>query len=110
VKFNFFIRLAVYIISNLELIVRSFSIVKEHKKAYISYGGVPLFQISHNRSNIQPGENEWGFGQIIAVVLTLGIFIDIVAAIRNLKKKDHTPPSQSSPPAEGSPPPKSTGN
>jgi hypothetical protein len=45
------------------------------------------FQIYDNRSIIQPGENEWGFGQIIAMVLTLGIFIDIVAAIRERQKK-----------------------
>ena len=36
-RFNFFIRLAVYIVANLELIVRSFLIVKENKKACISY-------------------------------------------------------------------------
>jgi hypothetical protein len=38
VRFNFFIRLAVYIIVNLELIVRSLPIVEENKKAYSSYG------------------------------------------------------------------------
>jgi len=57
--------LAINIISNLELI------------------------IYRNRSIIQPGENEWGFGQIIAVVLTLGIFIDMVAAIRERYWQKH---------------------
>jgi hypothetical protein len=49
------------------------------------------FQIYRNRSIIQPGENEWGFGQIVAIILTLGMVIDIVAAIREWQKIKHHP-------------------
>lgn len=42
-----------------------------------------MTQVHSNRSIIQSGENTWGFGQIIAIILTLGNFIDVVAAIRD---------------------------
>jgi hypothetical protein len=40
--------------------------------------------------NIQPGEQDWGFGQIIALVLILGCMIDIVVTLREeyLKKRN----------------------
>jgi hypothetical protein len=85
VGFNFFIRLAVYIIANLELTVRSLPIIKENK----SIQRLHRFQIYHNRPIIQPGENDWGFGQIVAIILTSGIFIDIVAAIREWDRTKH---------------------
>jgi hypothetical protein len=84
VSFNFFIRLVVTIIVNLELTVRSLPIVKENKS-------IRRLQVHRNRPIIQPGENEWGFGQIIAVILTLGIFIDIVTAIRERYGMKHHP-------------------
>jgi len=87
VSFNFFIRLAVYIIANLELIVRSYPSSKKMKCIQF----LRRFQIYSNRSIIQPGENDWGFGQIIAVILTLGIFIDIVTAIREWDRMKHHP-------------------
>ena len=74
-----------YIISNLELIVRNLPIIKETKGLQF----LRRFQVYYNRSIIQPGENEWGFGQIIAVILTLGIFIDMAAAIRERHER-HT--------------------
>jgi hypothetical protein len=42
-----------------------------------------ITQVHWNRSIIQSGENTWGFGQIIAIILTLGNFIDVVVAIRD---------------------------
>jgi hypothetical protein len=45
-----------------------------------------MTQVHSNRSIIQPGENTWGFGQIIALTLTLGIFIDVVVAIRDWRR------------------------
>jgi len=48
------------------------------------YGVATLELMVHsNRSIIQSGENTWGFGQIIAIILTLGIFIDVVGGIRD---------------------------
>ena len=42
-----------------------------------------MTQVHWNRSIIQSGENSWGFGQIIAIILTLGNLIDVVGAIRD---------------------------
>jgi hypothetical protein len=42
-----------------------------------------MTQAHCNRSIIQSGENTWGFGQIIAIMLTLEKFIDVVVAIRD---------------------------
>ena len=42
-----------------------------------------MAQVHRNRSIIQSGENAWGFGQIIAIILTLGNLIDVVGAIRD---------------------------
>jgi hypothetical protein len=42
-----------------------------------------MAQVHRNRSIIQSGENSWGFGQIIALILTLGNLIDVVGAIRH---------------------------
>jgi hypothetical protein len=42
-----------------------------------------MTQVHRNRPIIQSGENTWGFGQIIALILTLGIFFDVVEAIRD---------------------------
>jgi hypothetical protein len=50
VTFSFFIRLAVYIIANLELIVRILPIVKENKKAYSSYGDSRSVAIAQSSS------------------------------------------------------------
>ena len=74
-------------IATLELIVRALPIVKEYKCIQF----LLRFQIYRNRSIIQPGENEWGFGQIIAIILILGIFIDIVGAIRERFMMKHQP-------------------
>jgi len=79
VRYVIGIPLVVYIVANLELIMY------------------------RNRSNIQPGENVWGFGQIIAIVLTLGIFMDMVVAIREwYRLKHHSPSPRSSPPLKNS--------
>jgi len=57
------------------------------------YGVATLQLIVHRNSlNIQPGENAWGFGQIIAVILILGSLIDIVVAIRKQNAKEEMPP------------------
>lgn len=61
------------------------------------YGVATLELMVHaNRSVIQSGENTWGFGQIIAIILTLGIFIDVVVAIRDWRdaKKQRQRPSE----------------
>lgn len=60
---------------------------------YAVYGVATLELIAHrNRSNIQPGEDTWGFGQIIAVILLLGSLIDIVVLLRDryAKKETHS--------------------
>jgi len=74
---------------------------RNHRLRVIRYViGIPLalyivttleLMIYRNRNIIQPGENEWGFGQIIAIVLTLGMFIDIVEAIRKRLAMKHHP-------------------
>ncbi|KAF8470320.1 hypothetical protein DFH94DRAFT_216614 [Russula ochroleuca] len=62
-----------------------------------AYGVATLETIvSRNRSIIQPGENAWGFGQLIAIILTLGIFIDIIVAVREWWTKKRTPPDEHS--------------
>jgi len=53
-----------------------------------AYGVVTLELIVHrNRPNLQPGEDAWGFGQIIALVLILGSVIDILVTIREWRTK-----------------------
>ena len=41
-----------------------------------------VFQVQRNSSNILPGEDDWGFGQIIALILIFGSVIDIVVTVR----------------------------
>jgi len=60
---------------------------------YAVYGVATLELIAHrNRPNIQSGENTWGFGQIIAVILTLGSLIDLVVLLRDryARKETHS--------------------
>jgi len=60
---------------------------------YAVYGVATLELIAHrNRSNIKPGEDAWGFGQIIAVILILGSLIDIVVLLRDryARKETHS--------------------
>jgi len=62
---------------------------------YAVYGVATLELIVHrNRPNIQPGEDAWGFGQIIAVILILGNLIDIVVALRERYWKETPPGSE----------------
>ena len=44
-------------------------------------------QVHRNRPNIKPGENDFGFGQIIALVLLFGSLIDVVVAMREWHKR-----------------------
>lgn len=74
-----------YGVVTLELIVRSFPFVK--RRAYSR-----RIQVYRNRSIIQSGENAWGFGQIIAIILTFGIFIDMWVAVREWRAKKQNPP------------------
>jgi hypothetical protein len=67
----------VYGVATLELMVRSLPVAK------VAESLLTMTQVHSNRSIIQSGENTWGFGQIIALILTLGIFIDVVIAIRD---------------------------
>ncbi|KAH9986662.1 hypothetical protein BJV74DRAFT_531954 [Russula compacta] len=57
--------------------------------------------VQRNRSNIQPGEDAWGFGQIIALILIFGSVIDIVVTVRERWKgtssKDSGPRARSHP-------------
>jgi len=43
--------------------------------------------VQRNRAIIQPGEDAWGFGQIIALVLVSGNLIDIWMAVRERRKR-----------------------
>ena len=76
----FSIRPAVYGVATLELMVCSLPIAKAVECV------LTMMQVHSNRSIIQSGENTWGFGQIIAIILTLGIFIDVVVAIRDWRR------------------------
>lgn len=77
-----------YGVATLELIVRGVPIVKG-RKAYSR-----KLQVHRNGPNIQPGEDAWGFGQIIAVILIFGSFIDIAVAIhkRFVGEESKSPP------------------
>jgi hypothetical protein len=72
----------VYGIATLELIVRS--VTRCH--GIRTHGRRLAFQVHRNRPIIQPGEEAWGFGQIIALVLISGSFIDIWMTIREWRK------------------------
>lgn len=72
-------------VATLELIVRVVSVVIERGSILME------LQVHRNRPNIQPGEDAWGFGQIIAVILILGNLIDIAVAVRKRFEKK-TPP------------------
>jgi hypothetical protein len=74
------IRPAVYGIATLELIVRSVT------RCYGNCVHGDL-QVQRNRAIIQPGEDAWGFGQIIALVLISGNLIDIWMAVRERRKR-----------------------
>ncbi|KAH9958815.1 hypothetical protein BC827DRAFT_1269263 [Russula dissimulans] len=50
--------------------------------------------VQRNRSNIQPGEGAWGFGQIIALILILGSMIDIVATVRERRREEENSSSE----------------
>jgi len=50
--------------------------------------------VQRNRSNIQPGEGAWGFGQIIALILTFGSIIDIVATVREKRREEENSSSE----------------
>jgi hypothetical protein len=78
----------VYGVVTLELIVRSLPLSKK-RKAYSR-----RLQVYRNRSIIQPGENAWGFGQIIAIILTFGNFIDIWVAVREWRAKNQISPKE----------------
>jgi hypothetical protein len=67
----------VYGVATLELMVCSLLVAK------VTECVLTMTQVHYNRSIIQSGENTWGFGQIIAIILTFGIFIDVVVAIRD---------------------------
>jgi hypothetical protein len=75
----------VYGVATLELIVRGVPIAIERESILTE------LQVHRNGPNIQPGEDAWGFGQIIAVILILGNLIDIVVAIRK-RYGEKTPP------------------
>ena len=74
-----------YGVATLELIVRGVPIAIERESILTE------LQVHRNGPNIQTGEDAWGFGQIIAVILILGNLIDIVVAIRK-RYGEKTPP------------------
>jgi len=43
--------------------------------------------VQRNRTNIQPGEDAWGFGQIIAVVLIVGTVIDLAVIYKRSTRR-----------------------
>ncbi|KAI9455211.1 hypothetical protein F5148DRAFT_1226572 [Russula earlei] len=56
------------------------------------YGVATLELIVHrNRPNIQPGEDAWGFGQIISLILIFGSIVDIVVTVRERYTKEENP-------------------
>jgi hypothetical protein len=44
----------------------------------VQEGVLRHFQVQYNHVNIESGEDDWGFAQIIAVVLILGCLVDTV--------------------------------
>ena len=69
-----------YGIATLELIVRS--VARCHgNRAHRE------FQVQRNRPIIQPGEDVWGFGQIITLVLISGNLIDIWMTVREWRQR-----------------------
>ena len=43
-----------------------------------------LQQVHRNRPYVQAGENYWGFGQVVSVLLLLPIFIEILAVLKRV--------------------------
>jgi hypothetical protein len=72
----------VYGVATLELMVCSLPVAKAAECVFT------MTQVHWNRSITQSGENTWGFGQIIAIILTLGNLIDVVVAIRDWRSKE----------------------
>ncbi|KAI0246905.1 hypothetical protein BJV78DRAFT_1157561 [Lactifluus subvellereus] len=70
-----------------------------------AYGVATLELIVHrNSANIQTGEEAWGFGQIITLILLLGCVVDIVVTIREWSRRRRTltlPAHDGSPPHRG---------
>lgn len=86
-----------YGVATLELMVCSSLAVAKIAKCLLT---LTMTQVHSNRSIIQSGENTWGFGQIIALILTLGIFIDVVIAIRDWRDAKKQRPSKEVPTPE----------
>ena len=38
-------------------------------------------EVHRNRAHVQAGENAWGFGQVVSILLLLPIFIEMVTAL-----------------------------
>ena len=66
--------LAVYGIVTAELIVCGVSYLRPSREAYLC----KLPQVHRNRSYVQAGENSWGFGQVVSILLLLPICIEIL--------------------------------
>lgn len=54
-----------------------------------AYSGIP--QVQRNRPNILPGEDAWGFGQIISLILLFGSVIDVAVAIHGQHTRQGIP-------------------
>lgn len=44
--------------------------------------------VHRNRPHVQPGEDDWGFGQVVSVMLLLPIFMEILAVLKKIFRKD----------------------
>ncbi|KAI0298815.1 hypothetical protein BC826DRAFT_996738 [Russula brevipes] len=53
--------------------------------------------VQRNRTNIQPGEDAWGFGQIIAVVLIVGTVIDLAVIYKRSTRRPEVTSSEELP-------------
>ncbi|KAI0296551.1 hypothetical protein B0F90DRAFT_1023006 [Multifurca ochricompacta] len=49
--------------------------------------------IQRNKGNIQSGEDAWGFGQIVSLILILECLIDVAVTVRTRYMKRNTPSS-----------------
>ena len=70
--------LAIYGIVTAELIVCGISCLSPSQEACL----YKLPQVHRNRPYVQAGENSWGFGQVVSVLLLLPIFIEILAVLK----------------------------
>jgi hypothetical protein len=57
-----------------------------------AYSGI--LQVQRNRPNIHPGEDAWGFGQIISLILLFGSVIDVAVAIHKQHTMQGIPPEE----------------